>query len=129
MSTAAPHLLSPEHAHTALPALHDILGPPEVPAVPATTVYSMHAPTPPPLPVPPPRARSSSPYYAEAPIPDNLKYPESPARAKSRASTARSDSPSMRSRRRQASLAESGRLSPLSGLGAPFSSFAVPDGR
>ncbi|KIP07740.1 hypothetical protein PHLGIDRAFT_127424 [Phlebiopsis gigantea 11061_1 CR5-6] len=127
VSTSAPHLLSPEHAHSALPALMDILGPAEPPAVPATAVYTMHAPTPPPLPM---LQRASSPYYAEAPVPGGVVYPESPARAKSRASTARSDSPGTKSRRRQASLAGSveGRLSPLS-LGAPFSSFAVPDGR
>lgn len=135
-ASAEPHLLSPEHAHTALPALNDMLGPsepqtnnlPKPPAVQDTTVYTMTSST-------PPIQKPSSPYYAEAPVPSGVVYPEPPGRSKSRASTTRpsesaSDSPSVRSRKRQGSLADnmSGRLSPLS-LGMPFSSFAVPDAR
>lgn len=129
----APHLLSPEHAHHALPSLAHILGPHEhapspltaPPAVPETQVYTMYTPG----------AR-----YAEAPVPSSVVYPAPPGRTASRASVTRPptaqsgstvDSGSLKSRRRQGSLGDnfSGRLSPLSSIGMPFSSFAMPDGQ
>lgn len=139
VSTTAPHLLSPEHAHRTLPSLADILGPPEppkdlTPYAPDTAVYTMHARTPVPKP--------SSPYV-EAPVPSGVVYPAPPGRTKSRASVTRPPtvppsegtggyySPSLKSRKTRGSMADSlsGRLSPLS-FGMPFSSFsAAGEGR
>ncbi|GJE93101.1 hypothetical protein PsYK624_092600 [Phanerochaete sordida] len=131
-NASAPHLLSPEHAHTALPTLAQALGTPHrtyaPPAVPETQAYAARAPSGPGTP--------SRRGYVEAPVPSSVVYPEAPGRTRSRASVTRPgtaqsgstvDSQSLRSRRRQGSLADnrSGRLSPLSSIGIPFTSFAA----
>lgn len=135
------HLLSPDHAHTALPALVEMLGgPPSRPQSQPQSHSRSRSHSQPsqlqqnPLPAFPtyttPDLRPGS-FYDEAPLPPNVVYPEPPGRSKSRASDRRvpvvasssrsedtGDSISYRSRKRAGSVADSlsfgGRLSPLS---------------
>ncbi|KAI0696359.1 hypothetical protein BC835DRAFT_873896 [Cytidiella melzeri] len=77
-TATVPHLLSPEHAHTALPALAEMFGFPspldQQPSRPHSTQSQGRE-----------WSQQTTPlHYAEAPVPPNVVYPEVP-RTKSRA--------------------------------------------
>ncbi|KAI0088350.1 hypothetical protein BDY19DRAFT_906841 [Irpex rosettiformis] len=99
-TTAAPHLLSPEHAHHALPSMTDMFGFPSSSSKPSSSQQNYYQQPPitsfsvalaenplPPLPTFDSRPYPASPYQ-EAPVPPNVVYPDVPSRSmnKSRAS-------------------------------------------
>jgi hypothetical protein len=103
-AVTAPHLLSPEYANEPLPVVVDSMfsvpsnSQPEPPSYAdprhssadnntrARSFSSSSSSSSPPLHIPS-HSRPQSPYYAEAPVPQSIVYPDVPARTKSRMSS------------------------------------------